>query len=54
MVFSEFDTIVKFLTDNLEPDDLVLVAGSQTINKVAFMLFDALKDKYPNALIKEP
>lgn len=54
VVFSEFDTIVKFLTDNLEPDDLVLVAGSQTINKVAFMLFDALKDKYPNALIKEP
>lgn len=47
VVLSEFDDIVKFLTDNLEEDDLVLVAGSQTINKVAFKLVDALKEKYP-------
>lgn len=46
VVLSEFDAIVKFLTDNLQPDDLVLVAGSQTINKVAFMLVDALEKKY--------
>lgn len=43
---SEFNTIVKYLSDNLESDDLVLVAGSQTINKVAYMLVDALKEKY--------
>jgi UDP-N-acetylmuramate--alanine ligase len=54
VVFSKFDTIVKFLTDNLEAGDLVLVAGSQTINKVAYMLFDALKERYPDADIKEP
>lgn len=46
VVMTEFDTIVKYLTDNLEKDDLVLVAGSQTINKVAYMLVDALKEKY--------
>ncbi|MDO4288088.1 MAG: UDP-N-acetylmuramate--L-alanine ligase [Eubacterium sp.] len=46
VVMTEFDTIVKFLTDNLEAGDLVLVAGSQTINKVAYALVDALKEKY--------
>ena len=46
IVMSEFEDIVKFLTDNLHKDDLVLVAGSQTINKVAYMLVDALKEKY--------
>ncbi len=45
VVMSEFEQIVKYLTDNLKPGDLVLVAGSQTINKVAFMLVDALKEK---------
>lgn len=46
VVMSEFEDIVKYLTDNAEPGDLVLVAGSQTINKVAFMLVDALEEKY--------
>lgn len=46
IVMSEFNTIVKYLSDNLKADDLVLVAGSQTINKVAYMLVDALKEKY--------
>lgn len=46
IVMSEFDNIVKFLIDNLVPEDLVLVAGSQTINQVAFMLVDALKERY--------
>ncbi|MEG0508389.1 MAG: UDP-N-acetylmuramate--L-alanine ligase [Eubacterium sp.] len=46
VVMTEFDRIVKYLIDNLEPNDLVLVAGSQTINKVAYSLVDALKDKY--------
>lgn len=47
VVLTDFSDIVKYLTDNLEPDDLVLVAGSQTINKVAYQLVDALKEKYP-------
>lgn len=46
IVMSDFDDIVKYLTDNAESGDLVLVAGSQTINQVAFMLVDALKEKY--------
>lgn len=46
VVMTEFETIVKFLTDNLKPGDLVLVAGSQTINKVAYSLVDALEEKY--------
>lgn len=50
VVLSEFDTIVKYLTDNLEEGDLVLVAGSQTINRVAYQLVDALKTKYPNEI----
>lgn len=45
IVMSDFNMIVKHLTDNLETDDLVLVAGSQTINKVAYELVDKLKEK---------
>lgn len=52
VVLSEFDDIVKFLTDNLEKDDLVLVAGPGDINKVAYMLYDALREKYPDAPYK--
>jgi UDP-N-acetylmuramate--alanine ligase len=47
MVITDFEDIVKYLTDNLEAGDLVLVAGSQTINHVAYMLVDALKELYP-------
>ncbi|MGL4283361.1 UDP-N-acetylmuramate--L-alanine ligase [Eubacterium aggregans] len=46
IVMTDFEDIVKYLTDNLESGDLVLVAGSQTINKVAYLLVDALKEKY--------
>lgn len=46
IVLTEFDRIVKYLTDNLDEGDLVLVAGSQTINRAAYMLVDALKEKY--------
>lgn len=45
IVLSDFDRIVKYLADNLDPGDLVLVAGSQTINKVAYMLVDALEKR---------
>ncbi len=45
---SEFKDIVKYLVDNTVKDDFVLVAGSQTINQVAFDLVDALKEKYEN------
>ena len=43
-VISAFEDIVKYLKDNVKEGDLVLVAGSQTINKVAFDLVDALKE----------
>ncbi|MFZ7121677.1 MAG: UDP-N-acetylmuramate--L-alanine ligase [Eubacteriaceae bacterium] len=43
---SDFNDIVEFLVENTVPDDFVLVAGSQTINKVAFDLIDALENKY--------
>lgn len=43
---SEFKDIVKYLVDNTVRDDFVLVAGSQTINQVAFDLVNSLKEKY--------
>ena len=54
VVISEFEDITKFLTDNLEQGDLVLVAGAGDINKVAYMLVDALREKYPDAPYKLP
>lgn len=54
VVISEFEDITKFLTDNLEKGDLVLVAGAGDINKVAYMLVDALREKYPDAPYKLP
>lgn len=44
-VITEFDDIVSTLSDKVKPGDIVLVAGSQTINKVAFMLTDKLRNK---------
>lgn len=41
---SSFEDIVSFLAARLQPGDLVLVAGSQSINQVAFMLVDKLKE----------
>ncbi len=46
VVMSDFEDITKYITDNAKRGDLVLVAGSQTINRVAFMLVDALEEKY--------
>ncbi|MPW24980.1 UDP-N-acetylmuramate--L-alanine ligase [Alkalibaculum sp. M08DMB] len=43
---SEFKDIVAYLVDKTVKDDFVLVAGSQTINQVAFDLVNALKEKY--------
>lgn len=43
VVIHEFDEIVAYLKEHAEPGDLVLVAGSQTINRVAYMLADALE-----------
>ncbi len=40
---SAFDDIVNHLITHLQAGDLVLVAGSQTINRVAFDLVDKLK-----------
>ena len=54
VVFSTFEMVTKFLVDNAEPDDLILVIGCETINRVAYMTFDALKERYPNAAIVEP
>jgi len=44
VTISAFEDIVNYLTDHLCPHDLVLVAGSQTINHVAFDLVDKLKE----------
>jgi UDP-N-acetylmuramate--alanine ligase len=46
VTISEFSDIINHLSDHLKPGDLVLVAGSQTINRVAFDLVDHLKEKY--------
>lgn len=46
IVLEDFEDIVKFLSDNLEENDLVLVAGSQTINEVSQMLIDKLEEIY--------
>ncbi|WKY47351.1 UDP-N-acetylmuramate--L-alanine ligase [Eubacteriaceae bacterium ES3] len=46
VTISEFSDIIKHLSNRLKPGDLVLVAGSQTINRVAFDLVDHLKEKY--------
>lgn len=43
---SKFTDIVDYLIKNLQPGDFVLVAGSQSINQVAFMLVDKLKETY--------
>lgn len=40
---SKFEDIVDFLAEQLQPGDFVLVAGSQSINQVAYMLVDKLK-----------
>lgn len=42
---SSFNDIVNFLVDNVEKGDFVLVAGSQTINEVAFNLVENLKNQ---------
>lgn len=41
-VISEFEDIVAYIVKNAREGDLVLVAGSQSINKVAVMLVEAL------------
>ncbi|MBE6038440.1 MAG: UDP-N-acetylmuramate--L-alanine ligase [Anaerofustis stercorihominis] len=43
-VISKFEDIVKFISDNAEEGDIVLVAGSQSINKVAYDLVEYLKN----------
>ncbi len=42
----KFTDIVDYLTERLQPGDFVFVAGSQSINQVAFMLVDKLKELY--------
>ncbi|NTW70748.1 MAG: UDP-N-acetylmuramate--L-alanine ligase [Eubacteriaceae bacterium] len=43
---SKFEDIVSYVIENAVEGDFILVAGSQTINKVAYDLVDALKLKY--------
>lgn len=43
-VISEFPDIVDFITKNAEEGDFILVAGSQSINQVAFDIVEALKN----------
>ncbi len=44
-VISEFADIVDYVKTHAQSGDLVLVAGSQTINKVAYDLVEALKEE---------
>ncbi len=44
-VISKFEDIVDYIKTNASEGDFVLVAGSQSINKVAFDLVDALKEE---------
>jgi UDP-N-acetylmuramate--alanine ligase len=44
VTISAFEDIVAHLTKHLNKNDMVLVAGSQTINHVAFDLVDKLKE----------
>lgn len=46
VVLTKFDTITKYLTDNLSSGDLVLVAGAGDINQVAHDVVNKLKEKY--------
>jgi len=43
---SKFTDIVDYLAERLQPGDFVMVAGSQSINQVAYMLVDKLKQMY--------
>lgn len=43
-VISEFSDIVKFISDNATKGDIVLVAGSQSINRVAYDLVKYLRE----------
>ena len=43
-VISKFEDIVNYIKQNATEGDFVLVAGSQSINKVAFDLVEALKE----------
>ncbi len=43
-VISEFSDIVKFIADNANENDIVLVAGSQSINQVAYDLVRYLRE----------
>ncbi|NLW69501.1 MAG: UDP-N-acetylmuramate--L-alanine ligase [Eubacteriaceae bacterium] len=45
-VISEFPDIVNYLTEKAKPGDIVLVAGSQSINQVAADMITALEGKY--------
>ncbi len=43
-VISKFEDIVDYIKENAQEGDFVLVAGSQSINKVAADLVEALKN----------
>jgi UDP-N-acetylmuramate--alanine ligase len=48
-VITEFSDIVDYVCAHAESGDIVLVAGSQSINQVAYDLIEALKRKTENA-----
>ncbi|WP_329382016.1 UDP-N-acetylmuramate--L-alanine ligase [Anaerofustis butyriciformans] len=45
-VISEFSDIRDYIVENAKPGDFVLVAGSQSINQVAYDIVDKLKEIY--------
>lgn len=45
IVLKEFENIIKFLKDNVVENDLILIAGSQTINELIPDLIEQLESK---------
>lgn len=45
-VISKFEDIRDYVVEKAKPGDFILVAGSQSINKVAYDIVDKLKEKY--------
>ncbi len=46
IVISEFEDITSYITNNAKSGDFILVAGSQSINLVAYDIVKSLEEKY--------
>jgi UDP-N-acetylmuramate--alanine ligase len=46
VTINDFEGIIDYLKERVQPDDFILVAGSQTIGNISLPLVDALKEVY--------